>query len=192
VQGYLLWEEPEGACSILVRRSLLDRLKSFAQEAFSNTRAESGGVLLGRSEALVESGRRVISIENFEAGVSRLHERGVVGLVRFRRQTMLHLNEADFLALRTGLGMVCLMVRPDSDEGVIGGFFYRDGKTVRCPPMGMQFPIDSEAHDCRGWGSPIHVDAGDEPSPSRGRRLVYAAIGLVLMASSFAIWLIGR
>lgn len=187
-----MWEAPEGAFSVLVRRNVLERLKLFAEEAFSGTRVETGGVLTGRSEDLIESGQRVITIENFECGVSRLHDEGVVGFVRCRRQTVLHLNDADFLALRAGLGLVSLMVRPDGKGGAAGGFFYREGKTVRCPPPRMQFPIHGGAADCRGLLHATPEETNPETPGSRTKRLLYATVGLVLMLSSFAIWLIGR
>jgi len=191
VQGYLLWEAPEGAFSILIRRSVLERLKLFAEQAFSGGYSETGGVLLGRSEDLIEAGRRVISIENFESGVSPLHDDSV-GFVRFRRQRALHLNEVDFLALRAGLGLVSMMIRPDGNGGAVGGFFYREGKIVRCPPAWMEFPIDGGAGDCHGFVRATLEDTDAGRPTTRTERLLYATVGLVLMICSVAIWSMGR
>lgn len=192
MQEYLLWEPPEGSLSILVRRSLLERLKVAAEKAFSDPDAETSGVLLGHAEDLIESGKRVITIENFESGVSGLHNAAVVGFARFRRQKALHLNEADFLLLRAALGLVCLMIRPDHRAGAVGGFFYREHKTVRCPESSMQFPLDSRATNCRGTIAAVNADTSQKAPEGTARRLVYAAVGLVLMLGSLAIWLVGR
>jgi hypothetical protein len=191
VQGYFLWEAADGELSILVRRSVLQRLKMFAEEALSGARTETGGMLIGRSEDLIESGQRVITIERFESGMSPLPD-DVVGFARFRRQMALHLNDADFLALRASLGLVSLMVRPDGKGGAVGGFFYRKGKTVRYPTMHMQFPIDAGAGDCRASVRPTLEGTYPETAPSRAKRLLYAIVGLALMLASFAIWLTGR
>ena len=197
MHGYLLWEASGGQVSILVRRDILDELKEVAQEEFSESDEEAGGVLMGRSEKLVEAGRRVITIENFQTGMSALHSRSfagsVVGFVRFRRQRTLHLKDTDFLTLRAGLELVCLMVRPDEKKGAVGGFFFRDGKTIRCPVASLQFPIDSAAKDCSESAAAAEESPEPVDEPGGGtRRLLYAAIGFALMCSSLAIWLVGR
>ena len=191
MEGYLTWEAPEGGLSIFVHRSVLKDLKLFAEDAFSGAYVETGGLLTGCSEDRIEPGGRVVTIENFERGVSRLHDQDVVGFVRCRRQTSLHLNESDFLALRSGLGLVALMIRPDGNAGAVGGFFYREGRMVQCPPARMQFPIDGAARDCPDLPVATAQDT-DPAAPATARRVVYATIGLALMLSSFAIWLMGR
>ena len=193
MEGYLIWEAPGGTLSILVRRDLLSRLKYLAEDAFSGGLPDSGGVLLGRAEDLIESGQRIITIEDAEVGLSRLRDSASVGFVRFRRQQELHLNEADFLALRAGVGLVCLITRPDARHGAIGGFFYMAEKTIRYPVPEMQFPIDPASPDCRTLPSPeaedeVDDDAGKEPK--RAKRLVYAAVGLALLLSPVVVWLL--
>lgn len=188
-----MWEAPDGTLSILVRRDLLSRVKGLAEDAFSGVLPDSGGVLLGRAEDLIEAGRRVITIEDVEMGLSGLRDPATVGFVRFRRQQELHLSEADFLAIRAGIGLVCLMVRPDARYGAIGGFFYREDKTVRCPAREMQFPIDPASPDCRmvAYHEPEDDhddDARDEPKSAK--RLVYAGVGLVLLLSPVVVWLL--
>jgi hypothetical protein len=83
------------------------------------------------------------------------------------------------------------MVRPDGDGGAVGGFFYREEKTVQWPPARMQFPIDGAANDCRGFISAAPGEADVETGPAT-RRIVYAAVGLALMLSPLAVWLMGR
>src|ERR1700681_5072045 len=126
MDSYLLWEPPEGTLSILVSRTALERLKRFAEEAFTSARPDAGAVLLGHSEELAGSGRRVVTVENFQSGVSRLHDSSVVGFVRCRAQKALHLDPSAFQMLKSSPDLVCLMVRPDG-KGPAGGFFYREG-----------------------------------------------------------------
>src|ERR1700680_15120 len=128
MDSYLLWEPPEGTLSILVSRGVLERLKSFAEEAFTSARPDAGAVLLGHSEELAGSGRRVVTVENFQSGVSRLHDASVVGFVCCRAQKALHLDPSDFRMLKSSPELVCLMVRPDTKGGPTGGFFYHEGK----------------------------------------------------------------
>ena len=193
MDGYLLWEVPEGTLSILVSRALLARLKDHIQQVFGDAFAETGAVLLGRSEVLIESGRRVITIEDYDTGVSRLREAKVVGFVQIRRQKTLHLEETDFRLLKAGPDLVCLMVRPDATHGAVGGFFYREDRTVKVPAPSMQFPISSDALDCRGLLCMGHDanDGGRETAQRRSRRkrLFFAAAGLALILSPVVMWL---
>lgn len=197
MDSYLLWEPPEGTLSILVSRTVLERLKHFAEEAFTSRKPDAGAVLLGHSEELAGSGRRVVTIENFQSGVSRLHDASVVGFVRCRAQKALHLDPSDFRMLKSTPGMVCLMVRPDGNVGPTGGFFYREGKTVGYPRADMQFPISSQAVDCRGLLFVREIQPDEEPAVEQKpratrQRLTYAAVGLALMLSPVAYWMASR
>ena len=188
-----MWEAPELKLSILLRRKVLDKLKEVAQQVFSAPGEEAGGLLVGHAENLVETGERVITIENFESSMSGLHDPSldgqVVGFARFRRQRTLHLKEPDFRALRAGLDQICLMIRPDGTGRAIGGFFFRQGKAIQYPTATMQFPIDETTADCH----PVLREVIDDTEADSGtKRLLYAGIGLVLMLASLAIWLVGR
>ena len=192
MDGHLLWEVPDGTLSILVSRGLLARLKDHIQQVFGDPFAETGAVLLGRSEVLIESGRRVITIEDYDTGVSRLRESKVVGFLQVRRQKTLHLEETDFRLLKAGPDLMCLMVRPDATHGAIGGFFYREDRTVKVPAESMQFPISPEALDCRGLLC-VGREAEDRAREtaerqSRRKRLFFAAAGLALIVSPVVMW----
>lgn len=197
MDSYLLWEPPEGTLSILVSRSVLERLQHFAGEAFTSARPDAGAVLLGHSEELADSGRRVVTVENFQSGVSRLHDSSVVGFVRCRAQKALHLDPSDFRMLKSSPDLVCLMVRPEGNGAPAGGFFYREGKTVRYPRADMQFAISPHAVDCRGLlfvREREHAEDADVERQPRNvrKRLTFAAVGLALMLAPAAFWMVSR
>ncbi len=192
VKGYLVWEASDGRLSILVSRLVLERLRDFADR-------EAGAVLLGHVERMEASGRRVVTIENFESGVSRLYDPAVVGFARCRRQAALHLADADFRILKDAPDMVCLMIRPDAVESAIGGFFYREGRTIHCPSRALQFRISAEALDRDGMlcvkeparaaepRTAVVID-DDAPSHSPLKRIIYAVAGVALLLSPYVIW----
>lgn len=192
MDGYLLWEVPEGTLSILLSRSLLARLKDHVEQVLGDAFAETGAVLLGRSDLLIESGRRVITIEDFDRGVSRLRDSAVVGFMQCRKQKTLHLEETDFRLLKACPDLVCLMVRPDTEHGAVGGFFYREDRTVKVPGTAMQFPISPDALDCKGllcMGSETQSELGEQRRHSKRRRLLFATAGLALILCPLVIWL---
>jgi hypothetical protein len=99
--------------------------------------------------------------------------------------------------LKSSPDLVCLMVRPDGNDGPTGGFFYREGKTVGYPRADMQFPISSQAVDCRGLLFVRETDHGEESTIERRprntrQRLAFAAVGLLLMLSPAAFWMATR
>jgi len=179
--------------SIAVRRSLLDHLKEFASQAFSIPGDGSACVLLGRVEHFPESGQRVITVEDLDTGLSALHGQAAVGFVRFRRQRALHLAKPDYLTLKENPELVCLIIRPDANDTAMGGFFFRDGRTVLCPPDSMQFSIDSTAADCRRPFTPLSEEPVVEETPSSPMmRLFYGTLGMALLLLSVTVWLAGR
>ncbi len=191
MDGYMVWEAPDGRMSILVSRQALAGLQDLADEG-------AGATLVGRAERMEESGRRVVTIESFESGIARLYDPAVVGFVRCRRQTVLHLNDAEYRILKDAPDLVCLMIRPDGSGDAIGGFFYREGRTIRCPSPALQFPISADALDCKGMlcvkeqeraEAPQAEAVAEEPRKRFSvKRLLYAAAGLVFLLSPVAIW----
>ena len=101
--------------------------------------------MLGHAEDVPESRRRVITIENFQSGVSRLHDSRVIGFVRFQRS--MHLDRADFALLKECPALVCLVIRQDAAKRLTGGFFYRDGDKIAYPAEALQFPLAAKVEN---------------------------------------------
>ena len=166
---HLVWEPPGHDIAILLSFAVIDRLKGLIEQAHD---VEIGGILLGRREGDVSSGKpRIVVIDDFEP-VESEHLRGTayavsqrdiraldstltrqrpeganvpVGFYRSHLRKGLYLDEADFSLFReyfSGDSDVFLVARPEADGVPVAGFFFWEDGMLERRTSYEHFPLD--------------------------------------------------
>jgi hypothetical protein len=165
---WYVWEDPGETIIVQVSLSLIDRLNEAIQQSLGagSRGTEIGGILLGRT---LPDFDRAVLIDDFELTPSE-HLRGasytlspkdrrvlgtrlarrpagqVVGYFRSHTRPGMYLDQDDFAVFSRYFPeawQVLLLVRPSTEEGATGGFFFWEDGEVNRRSTYRTFPFDT-------------------------------------------------